>query len=364
MSLYNNEQQVTIKHKLPGFFTIYLLSTIPGLIISLLIAGILFVSFLGAVYAAFTPNNKNTASLETPLMTRVVNSKGANASQNKILVYKLKGAITSGISASSTGDGIYIDTVKDDFKKIAKDESIKSIVFKFNSPGGEVFASEVLGDEIQNLLNAKKINKGTFYFDSVAASGALWATYKVPNYIIASPYGETGSIGVRMGLPNIAKLADNIGYKEITIKSGASKDIGSPFRDPSSDELTYFQNQLNTVYDRFLTITAKGRNLELNKVKSLATGLTYFNQEAQQQGLVDEVNSINRALEVAAKESNITDYETIEINSPSDPFSRFFGEFNIGKMLGINNPASDVLNRKLQLKPGVLYSIDENKINQ
>ncbi|NJK70959.1 MAG: signal peptide peptidase SppA, partial [Thermales bacterium] len=85
------------------------------------------------------------------------------------------------------------------------------------------------------------------------ASGGLWSSYKVnDSYIVGSPYGETGSIGVVLTLPNFTGLADKVGYTETVIKSSNAKDIGNPLRTPSTEEIDYLEQRVTQNYDKFL----------------------------------------------------------------------------------------------------------------
>lgn len=360
MAIYDNEQKLTVKHRLPGFFMVYLISTLPGVITGFLIS-LLVLFFVGAAIVSTISGSQGEAVERLDLRTV---SQTSNSASDKILIYNLNGIIQSGgngLPASTVNSGIYTDIIKADFEKIKKDDSIKNIVFKFDSPGGEVFASQILGDEINKLIKEKNVKKAGFYFDSISASGALLAAYKTPNYVVASPYGETGSIGVRLELPNVQKLADNIGYKSIVVKSGPSKDIGSIFRDPTSDELKYFQGQVDKTYEDFVNIVANGRNLDISKVRSFSTGLVYFNNQAKDLGLVDELGELDIAVTKAASEAGIGDYKVVEIRPKNDFLSSLSANFDLPSMLGLSKKAVDGLNQIGTLENGKIYAIDERK---
>jgi protease IV len=357
MSNQTPTQKVEITPKLNNFFWLYLLNSIPKILISILVILLILLILISFIVGA----SIDSATSENLVFKKIEDNK----SQNNVLVYNLNGAIQSGRNSEiSSNSGIFLDDVKEDFVKIGNDASIKNIVFKFNSPGGEVFASEELGDEITNLLKKKNIKEGIFYFDSIAASGALFASYKVPNnYIFASKYGETGSIGVRLEIPNITKLADNVGYKQIVIKSGNSKDIGSPFREPTSEEYAYIQGQINQVYNRFVDIVATGRESTKEQILPIANGYTYFNDKAKDLKLVDELSeNINSAIKKAG--SNLENYNVIEIEKPKS-----FLE-SLGVKYGINNnfylsPTANITNSvNTKIKKGVFYAIDERFISE
>ena len=353
--MYEQNQKITVKPELKGFFAVYLLSAIPGIVSSFLWMLLLIIIVFGSIAGL---GNANKQAGNTPLSYTVTAGQDKPA-DNKILIYDLSGAISSGTGTSNVGDGIYLDKVTSDFKKIKEDKTIKNVVFRFNSPGGEVYASQMLGDQIRGLMQAKGIATGVFYFDQIAASGALLATYKVPNYIIGNLYGETGSIGVRMSLPNFEKLADNIGYKETIIKAGENKDIGNPLRQTKPEELAYFQKMVDRTYDDFINIVALGRKMDVPKVKALANGFVYFNNDAVTSGLIDKVGTMDEAVIKASLDVNVANYQTVKVESVKSLLQNLGVESNLGNMLGLSNQALDKINSTAKTKSGVMYGLDE-----
>ena len=358
-NLNNQAQTIIVKPKLAGFFWVYLLTSLPGLVTSFL--GIILMIVL--IFAAGKAGNSTKESLKNANSLEFKTIQEANVpTTNKILVYNLEGAITSDKSSNvASSNQININQVKEDFKKIKLDNGIRNVVFHFNSPGGEVYASEILGDLIQDLLNNKGQKEGVFYYDSIAASGALLATNKVKNYIVGSKYGETGSIGVRLGLPNYAKLADNIGYKETIIKAGDNKDVGNPLRDVTPEEQVYFQKTVDKVYVDFLNTMAKGRSKSVDAIKPLANGFVYFNDEAKSYGLIDEVGDVSVAYTKAASNAGLKDYTIEQISTPKPILQELLGNNFMGSLTGLDK-VSKVATRLTELKSGVVYAIDENRI--
>ena len=366
----NSSSDFTIKPKLKGFFLIYLLTSIPKIISSVFVMLIIIVLFLISIFALLSGGSKSKNTIQD---LNFITTKDNKHPDKKVLIYNLNGAIQSGKAPSSSqkNGGIFVDSVREDFEQIKNDSSIKNIVFKFNSPGGEVFASEILGDLLNDLLNNKNQKIGIFYFDSISASGALFATYKVPNnFVFASKYGQTGSIGVRQEIPNIAGLAEKVGYKQFVIKSGESKDIGSPFRDPTIPELAYFQKEVDTIYARFTGIVASGRKLDIEKVKPISNGYVYFNDIAKSYGLVDELDTnTDNAVKKAAQNAGIENsFNTVELERPATFLESIGISTNFLNInLNANIPGSEKLqgggeNATFKMKNGVNYLIDESKI--
>jgi protease-4 len=356
------KQVVELKPKLGGFLASYILFSIPGFITALVWMIISVFILVGVVFAG--SSNKSNPG-EDKLSYSVLEKN--TSTENAVLVYELNGAIQTGskdLPDSSRSVGIYTEIVAKDFARIKADNNIKNVVFKVNTPGGAVFASEVLGDQISDLVKSKGQKQAVFYFDQVVASGGLWATFKnSDNYIVASNYGETGSIGVLLSVGNYKKLADNIGYSETVIKSAPNKDYGNPLRDLTTEEKAFLQKQVDDKYQQFINIVAKGRKLSPEKVKEFATGFVYENQQAKDFGLIDELGDVNKAVKKAASNSNLGDkYNVLEVKTESNPLDGIFAQSSVSKLIGISQSTTKILDKATLIQPGVVYAIDETKI--
>ncbi len=360
----NVKQKVELYPKLGGFLWAYIILSLPGFIMSLIwtIATILLV--IGLIFGLAGLNNKKSEDTKSFQTSYIKNGP----SDKTVLVYDLQGMITTGgkgLPDSSRNLGIYTDIVAKDFEEIKKDNNIKNVVFRFNTPGGEEYASEILGDLIADLLRNKNQKQAVFYFDQLVASGGLWASYKnTENYVIGSNYGETGSIGVYISIPNFKGTAEKIGYSQTVIKSAQNKDIGNPFRDMTPDEVAHIQAQVDKSYDRFLNIVSAARKVPKDKVKTFATGFTYPNDEAKNLGLIDELGDIGKAADKAASNANLgSDYSLVEIKTePNFVDSILGGKNTLGNMLGLPQTTTKALDRLTTLESGKMYLIDEYKI--
>jgi protease IV len=353
----NHDQNITIKPKIGGFLIAYILFSLPGFLIGLV--SLLLVIILGIGAIAGTAAAKNNSSFQS----LDLKSTNDSTSENGILIYELAGEITSGnFSKPSSGNPtINIDKVKTDFEQIKKNPKIKNVVFKVNTPGGEIYASEILGDLISDLQKSKVNAAPNVYFDQLAASGGLWASYKAGSFIVGSPYGETGSIGVIMHLPNFKNLSEKVGYSETIIKSTTSKDIGNPLRDISEIEKDYFQQQVNESFSKFKQLVVDNRKLTSIQVDAIATGLTFPNREARQKGLIDQIGDIDFLVTKAAREANVgTDYEVWTIEKKTNPFQELLSAKSFSNLLGLQGLENAT--KSLNLKSGQVYAIDEMKI--
>ncbi len=348
-------QEVIVKPKANGWLITYILLSLPGFITGLvwfLITIMLFVGVAGAVSAAGEISSTDEVGFSYSVLEE-------NKAKDGVLVYKLKGAIDTGEGENigSPNSNIYTSVVAEDFEEIKKDDRIKNVVFHIDTPGGTVYASEILGDLIQDLLDSKGQEEGVFYYDQVVASGGLYSSNKVKNYIYGSEYGSTGSIGVVLYLPNVQGLAENIGYKQVVIKSGESKDFGNPFRDLTESERNFLQSEADRSYNDFLEIVANGRGLDKSKVQEAANGFVYNNEKAKDLGLIDELGSVSQAAQRAASNAGLESYKVWE----SEPKEEIFDLFGGGLLQAIAPKiftAEQLLQPNDFVKPGRQYYLD------
>jgi protease-4 len=158
------------------------------------------------------------------------------------------------------------------FKKYRENKSVRSIVFRVESPGGGVSASQEIYEEVRKTRNAGKpvvVSMG-----SVAASGGYYVACGA-NTIVANPGTLTGSIGVIFQFLHFSELMNKVGIDASTFKTGKYKDIGSPFRKTTVDEKKFFDQLLGDVYDQFVTVVASERKLDRKKVLEYADGRVF-----------------------------------------------------------------------------------------
>jgi protease IV len=174
--------------------------------------------------------------------------------EDKIAVVKLDGVIMEGQLAF----------VQKEIDKAAADEHVKAVVFRINSPGGTITASDDLHRRIQELASGKNHKqKGgkkpvVVSMGAIAASGGYYVAMPA-EYVIAEQTTITGSIGVYAAFPNVTALTEKIGFSMNVVKSDRMKDSGSMFHPMSTQEHELWQGMVNNAYDRFLTVVAEGR---------------------------------------------------------------------------------------------------------
>jgi len=206
-------------------------------------------------------------------------------SGNGIALINIKGYIGSGMDFRWTMRNL--ETCK-------KDPRVRAIVLRIDSPGGEVVPAQ----EIYQFI--KEINKPTVAsFGGVAASGGYYIACACDK-IIATPGSITGSISVFMELLNLTGLTEKIGVKYEVIKSREHKDIGSPFRDITEEERKILGDLVDDVYEQFVDAVVEGRDLPRDEILQIADGRVFSGRQAKNIGLVDEIGTLQDAVNEAA----------------------------------------------------------------
>ena len=190
---------------------------------------------------------------------------------------------------------------------------IKAIVLRIDSPGGAVAPTQEIFAELQKVRSKKPLIAS---MAGMATSGGYYIASACEK-IVANPGTMTGSIGVIMQLNNVEELMKKIGVKGFNIKSGANKDIGSPFQALSPEGQAILQSLVDNVHGQFVRAVAKGRGMDEAVVKKLADGRVYSGAQAKDLGLVDELGNLEYAVDLAAKrvgleESPVLYYSRLE----------------------------------------------------
>ncbi len=214
------------------------------------------------------------------------------------------------------------------FRDIRKDDEIKAVVLRINSGGGSALASDVIWREVQ--LTKKKMPVIVSMGD-VAASGGYYIACDADT-IIAEPTTITGSIGVFFLLPNMQKFYnEKIGITFDTVKTGKYSDLISTSRPLTEDEKKLFQQFVDSTYHDFKEKVAEGRDMELTYVDSIAQGRVYTGEQALKIGLIDLLGGIDLAIEIAAKKSNMSEYQIVEYPEKEDFFEQIMNGLTGGE---------------------------------
>src|SRR5512145_2825143 len=160
------------------------------------------------------------------------------------------------------------ETTIQQLKKFAKDDSIKAIVLRINSPGGGVGPSQEIYGEVKKLKGKKVVVAS---MGGLAASGGYYIACAAQK-IYVNPGTITGSIGVIMQFVSVKDLIEKIGLKGMVVKSGAFKDIGSPLREMKAEERELLQGVIDNVHLQFVVAVAEGRGMHRDNVVKIADG--------------------------------------------------------------------------------------------
>ncbi len=281
----------------------------------------------------YTNKLKRAVGLETDaklntisLNEYVASGKGRikSTAKDKVAVVYALGEIMYG-----EGDENYIgqESIIKALKKIRKDKNIKAVVLRVNSPGGSALASDLIWRELELTKEEKPL---VVSMGNLAASGGYYIACNA-NKIYAEPATITGSIGVFGMIPNIKQFADNIGINAEQVGTNKQSVGYSPFEPMSEDFYRVTKEGVEDIYTTFVDRVAKGRNMSFNQVDSIAQGRVWSGREAVANGLVDELGSLNDAIEAAAELAEITDYKTTNYPRYKKDFNDAFQPFSFAK---------------------------------
>ena len=248
--------------------------------------------------------------------------------EGKVLLLDLSGVISSQDKEGIVPQPNMLAVFKEELARASKDDRVKAVVVRINSPGGTVTASDILYHELREFKSKKKIPVIASMMD-VAASGGYYLAMAADN-ILVHPSTVTGSIGVIMLTVNARGLLEKVGVEANAITSGPRKDMGSPFRVMTPEERGIFQSVIDSFYQRFLAVVQEGRpNLSPDQIKKLADGRIYSGDQAKAAGLIDEIGYLDDAIEIAKKKAGLTEARVVTYGRrgeyQNNIYSRLFG---------------------------------------
>jgi len=240
----------------------------------------------------------------TPDPLKEYTLEGAGA--DKILLIPVNGMISDNPKKGliSTSPSL-VEQVVAQIYKAEKDKQIKAVLFKINSPGGTITASDLLYHEI-SAYKEKTGNKIVVSMMDLATSGAYYISLPA-DIIMAHPTTITGSVGVILLQPKVKGLMDKIGLGVDVQKVGKYKDMGSPFRNTNEDERKLLQKNMNDFGERFIGLVKKHRQLTLQAIAEISTARIFLADEALHLGLIDKIGYISDAIKETKKTAKISE---------------------------------------------------------
>lgn len=254
--------------------------------------------------------------------------------KDAVAVIYVEGAIATGNSAPSllgSTEGAFSEPIRKALDAAARDDSVKAVVLRVDSPGGSATASEIILDATRRVKARKPI---IVSMGNVAASGGYYVSCGVDT-IFADPATITGSIGVLSGKLVTTSLWDKTGINFVPVERGKNSNIFSssaPFSDAQREQLAGW---MNAVYGDFKEHVQKARGDRLAKpLEEMAGGRVFTGAQAKELGLVDELGGLSDAIAHIAKEAKLEKYEVRVIPRPKN-----FAELLMGDMSGGSKPS-------------------------
>jgi protease-4 len=273
-------------------------------------------------------------SQQTPGLP-LVHTYGDIDAENTIVSIPVRGVILSGTAADplqtlfgqSYADG---EQIKEQLRYLADDSSVDAVILEVDSPGGMITASKAIADGVKYYKETARKPVYT-HINGSGASGAYWVA-STTDEIYAEQGSESGSIGVIMGplvtLKNVVSYGEfsattPIGFKYYT--AGRSKDIGNPFRDITTEEDAFINQQLTVEYDKFVAHVAAERGISAESIKGEIGALSYGTDDAIRLKLIDGQKSKEEVYAQLAEKAGIADdYKIMQIDSAVDFFGSLF----------------------------------------
>jgi protease IV len=236
---------------------------------------------------------------------------------DKVVVVPIEGVIApaddtlGGVLPTSTPEGL-----TDALRQAGQDTSVVAVVLEIDSPGGGVTASDEMH---QSVLDFEE-NTGepvVVSMQDVTASGGYYIS-TAADRIVANKTTLTGSLGVIFEIPNFAEAADKYGIKQVVIKSGKYKDMGSAFREMTPEERDILQSFVDHLYAQFVDVISEGRDIPKDRVREIADGRVYSGLQAKKLGLIDSFGGLDEASAIAGNLAGTSDTTVVRyVQQPS-----------------------------------------------
>ncbi len=226
------------------------------------------------------------------------NTEESSLATNEVAVLYAEGEIDNGSTS-----GLSSTKIIKQLNQLEKDTIVKAVVIRVNSPGGSAYGAEQMWHAITRLKAVKPV---VVSMGDYAASGGYYMSVAA-NHIFTEKKTITGSIGVFCVIPNISKLIHKLGVHQEIVKTNANADLLSTLMHPLTDEeKIVLQSHVESVYNTFLDRVEAGRpNLKRSEIEELAEGRVWSGTDAHHYGLVDELGTLDDAIQFAAQEANL-----------------------------------------------------------
>ena len=282
--------------------------------------------------------------------------KPKQSSDNQIAILYAEGEITPASPASRySSESCITEKMADELIKLRKDESVKAVIFRVNSPGGSAYISDQIWKEVVELKQVKPI---VVSMGDVAASGGYYISCAA-NKIVAEPNTLTGSIGIFGMFPNMSGLLEKLDLTTDVVKTNQFADLGSPSRPMEESEKALLQAYIKRGYDTFISRCAEGRGMTKEQIDAIGQGRVWTGHQALERGLVDELGGMECAIASAAELAHLDDYTLKHVSTAPDFLSELLeGQWSqfqlrwVKSMLGDSFETFQTL-RQMQERTGI-----------
>lgn len=252
--------------------------------------------------------------------SKVPDPKKNYSAKSRIAVIYAEGTIVMGKGGENNIGG---DNYAEVIRKERRDSTVKAIVLRVNSPGGNAMASDVMWRELQLAAQVKPV---VVSMGNYAASGGYYISAPGTK-IYANPTTISGSIGVFGLIPNAGSLLeDKLGLKMEIVKTNENADFPSVTRPMTSYEKEMMQMSIEKTYSDFVSKVASGRKMKENEVDSIGQGRVWSGTSAIKIGLVDEFGGLKASIKGAAELAGISDYSIRELPELEDPYVKLLSQ--------------------------------------
>jgi len=265
-------------------------------------------------------------------------TKKMKFNKDKIAVLYAEGQIVIGENKGfdmMMGSVITDDEYVKELNKLKDNKNVKAVVFRVNSPGGSVYASEQIWHAVTELKKEKPV---IVSMGDLAASGGYYIACAA-DVIVAEPTTLTGSIGVFSIIPEGVEMYKKIGWSFDGIKTNKYADLGmtggmplldAAIRPFNAEEQHILQTYTDRIYDLFLTRCADGRSKTKEEIDAIGQGRVWTGNQALANGLVDRLGNLDDAVKIAAERAELTDYDVNSYPEKKDPFMKMMEEIMSG----------------------------------
>jgi protease-4 len=312
-----------------------------------LIGGLIYEDQYESVLKRAVGSSNNDLSASSKLNTissssyfKTVKSAPIDSSDRIALVYA-QGSILYG-EGSPTIMGQ--ETMNKALQSAREDRNIKAVVLRINSPGGSALTSDLIWREVEKTAQEKPV---VISISDVAASGGYYIATPA-TYIIAQPTSITGSIGVFGTLPNASELAQQWGVSSYTLSTHERSATYSPLRPLSDSFRAELTEGIEQTYQTFIERVASGRSMSIESVDAIAQGRVYLAPKALELGLIDEIGTLDDAIDKAAELAAIDEFKLREYPRYKSDLERLLGDLPAASLSIISSKlpsiVSDYLN--------------------